>query len=146
MGNVKGGIPRWMKLVACALALAIVGAVACILVRRNSDRARVLTWNDPDTGYAWIYCVRDDGVEIGRSPCSPCPQGVVAIPSVIDGKPVTRIAGWSFAGCSGLTSVTIPDSVTYIGGGTFYDCNGLTGVTIPDSVTNIGEGAFYNCT
>ncbi|MCB5984944.1 leucine-rich repeat domain-containing protein, partial [Flavobacterium psychrophilum] len=47
--------------------------------------------------------------------------------------------------CSGLTSVTIPNSVTTIGDEAFADCSGLTSVTIPNSVTAIGEDAFYNC-
>ena len=58
---------------------------------------------------------------------------------------VTNIGEGAFRGCSGLTSVTIPDSVTSIGSGAFYNCDGLTSVTIPDSVTNIGVGAFAGC-
>ena len=38
--------------------------------------------------------------------------GDVVIPSVIDGKPVTSIGDYAFEKCTGLTSVTIPDSVT----------------------------------
>jgi hypothetical protein len=36
-------------------------------------------------------------------------------------------------------------SVTSIGIGAFSDCSGLTSVTIPNSVTSIGESAFYGC-
>ena len=50
-----------------------------------------------------------------------------------------------FSGCSGLTSVTIPDSVTSIGPRAFYNCSGLTSVTIPNSVTSIGGWAFNGC-
>ncbi len=57
---------------------------------------------------------------------------------------VTTI-GNAFAGCSGLTSVTIPNSVTSIGGGAFSNCSGLTSVTIPNSVTSIGNRAFNGC-
>ncbi len=47
-----------------------------------------------------------------------------------------------YYGCSGLTSVTIPNSVTSIGYSAFAGCSGLTSVEIPDDVTCIGSGAF----
>ena len=52
----------------------------------------------------------------------------------------------AFWGCSGLTSVTIPNSVTSIGGNAFYGCSRLMSVTIGNSVTSIGERAFFGCT
>ena len=67
-------------------------------------------------------------------------SGSVEIP--VGGK---TIPYGTFRGCTGLTSVTIPDSVTSIGGNAFYGCTGLTSVTIPDSVTRIGAGAFKGC-
>ena len=51
----------------------------------------------------------------------------------------------AFAGCSGLTSVTIPDGVTSIEKYAFYLCRDLTSVTIPNSVTSIGNYAFESC-
>ena len=59
---------------------------------------------------------------------------------------VTSIGFWAFKGCTGLTSVAIPDSVTSIGGSAFNYCTGLTSITIPDSVTSIGDYAFQDCT
>ena len=58
---------------------------------------------------------------------------------------VTNIGGWAFFGCTGLTSVTIPNGVTSIVNNAFYNCTSLTSVTIPNSVTSIGDGAFQIC-
>ncbi len=59
---------------------------------------------------------------------------------------VTSIGDFAFSSCTGLTSITIPDSVTSIGYSAFSGCTALTEITIPCSVTSIGEYAFYYCT
>ncbi|MDF7799427.1 leucine-rich repeat domain-containing protein [Pontiellaceae bacterium B1224] len=71
--------------------------------------------------------------------------GNVTIPDEISGLPVRFIGEDAFAGCSDLTSVTIPDGVISIGVAAFDSCSGLTGVTIPDSVATIGSSAFKDC-
>ena len=75
--------------------------------------------------------------------------GNVVIPASVtyNGKEygVTSIGICAFDGCSGLTSVTIPNSVTSIGENAFDDCSGLTSITIPNSVTSIGSRAFSEC-
>ena len=76
-------------------------------------------------------------------------SGVIEIPSSVtvneSNYDVTAIGSYAFGLCSGLTSVTIPNSVTSIGSGTFYGCSNLTSITIPNSVTSIGDKAFEDC-
>ena len=75
--------------------------------------------------------------------------GSVTIPEKVyyGGKEytVSSIGSSAFRSCSGLTSVTIPNSVTSIGSSAFQYCSGLTSVAIPNSVTSIGSSAFHSC-
>ena len=73
--------------------------------------------------------------------CSTAAQGARNIVG-----PVITIESNAFYNCTGLTSVTIPNSVTNIGNSAFYGCTGLTSMTIPNSVTSIGGNAFTKCT
>ena len=57
----------------------------------------------------------------------------------------TSIGDGAFSGCTGLKSITIPNSVTSIRYEAFYYCTGLTSIEIPNSVTSIGKSAFYGC-
>lgn len=77
------------------------------------------------------------------------PTGNLSIPdSVLYGGntySVTSIGDRAFYGCSGLASITIPNSVTSIDTFAFYGCSGLLSVTIPKFVTYLGFFAFGNC-
>ena len=61
--------------------------------------------------------------------------------NILDGT--KSINSGAFSGCTGLTSIYIPESVTSIGGGAFTGC-GITSITIPGSIKTI-YGAFYDC-
>ena len=76
-------------------------------------------------------------------------SGDVAIPATVTHSgivyDVKSIGYKAFAYCSGLSSVTIPNSVTSIGQRAFWNCRGLTSMTIPRFVSFIGMGAFADC-
>ena len=67
---------------------------------------------------------------------------------------VTSIGEIAFRGCTGLTSIEIPNSVTSIGNGAFQNCSSLNELRIEDGNNNLslgynvlyeGEGLFYDC-
>ena len=95
------------------------------------------------------YTYNSDGTA-AVSDCDASATGDLVIPSTVTDSgtaySVTAIRSQAFQSCTGLTSVTIPDSVTTIGNFAFRSCTGLTSVTIPDSVTTIENFAFRGCT
>ena len=147
-----------MKCIKCCLELWLAGALAAGVLPETMAAITLLD------GVPWVYEVKADRATILHGPGS----GGVSIPSKLDGYSVWSIGSGAFSGCSGLTSVTIPDGVTriedygfygcgglkevriprgipYIENGVFGYCSGLTNIVIPDSVTAIEDSAFYEC-
>lgn len=58
---------------------------------------------------------------------------------------VTSIGFAAFSYCSGITSLTIPNSVTSIEALAFWKCSNLKSLTISSSLTFIGNSAFDGC-
>ena len=134
------------SLLALTLALIMVLGVAPISELAGVDFASLFAPKAEAATYdIYTYKVGTDG-KITITDCDESAKGAITIPSEIDGKSVTIIGNWAFEHCTGLTSITIPDSVTSIGNDAFYDCTGLTSITIPNSVTSIGNNAFNYCT
>ena len=120
-----------------ALLMVVVMMCACWTGAVAEDECETFTSGD------YEYALLDDGtIEITKYNGS---ADHLAIPATLDGKTVTAIGDYTFARCSSLTFVSIPDSVTSIGDSAFYWCSSLTSVSIPDSVTAIGNRAFYYC-
>ncbi len=88
------------------------------------------------------YTIKDGTKWIGSSAFFYC----TGLTSVTIPNSVTSIGDDAFFYCTGLTSVTIPNSVTSIGNSAFSGCTGLTSIEIPNSVTSIGSYAFCECT
>ncbi len=78
---------------------------------------------------------------LGRSAFERC-SGLlsVSIPNT-----VTEIDRGAFYMCGSLKSVTLSNSLLTINLDAFYDCPSLTSITLPNSLISIGDRAFYGC-
>ena len=115
-------------------------------------------WADPATGeevpegqgLKWTYYVENGNITIGSgssqvSAISKETSGRITIPTIIDGKSVTKLGSGAFGDCSALTSINLPAGVTSIGGHAFSGCRSLTSISLPNGVTSIGNNAFDDC-
>ena len=71
--------------------------------------------------------------------------GDIVIPSSDGGYNVTGIGNRAFYHCTGINSISMPNTITQIGENAFAGCTGLTSVTIPENVTSL-SCAFSGCT
>ena len=119
------------------LAILIANCISASAIEFTVDGVRYSVNNDNTT------------VTVAGYPSGSKPIGDLTIPESVTyggiSYPVTSIGNKAFFFCSGLTSVTIPNSVTEIGIRAFLVCEGLMSVTIPNSVTSIGYYAFQGC-
>ena len=132
----------------------ILIAVLMCMVRVNvfAHDIAVANSNGVTIYYNWINNMTELSVSYQGSSSSDYSNeytGSIIIPSsvVYQGNTysVTSIGSSAFVGCSGLTSIAIPNSVASIHDEAFMGCSGLTSVIIPYSVTSIGYGVFIGC-
>ena len=92
------------------------------------------------------WLLTDNGVLVitGKGKMNRSPWSKSDIKRIIIGDGATTIGEYAFAGCSSLTSVTIPNSVTTIGSSAFYNCINITQISSEAVVPPICDsGAFY---
>lgn len=88
------------------------------------------------------YTYTETGGEIEITDYSGSETGLLEIPALINGFPVTKLGDSAF-GLSNFNALSIPSSVTHIGQLTFQGCTKLLSLTIPSTVQSIGESAFF---
>ena len=132
----------------CRLAVLVLASI-CLPFLTYADTASA-------NGYTWTYLIKGNVAVLTCGPystitlsydpgISPKPNGAVTIPSKLGGKPVTVIGEDVFKNCTGLTSVTMPNSITNIQRYAFQGCSGLTSVPLPDGIKFVSEDAFPGC-
>lgn len=98
-------------------------------------------------GINYNYTSTDGEIEVGNNPNF---EGECVIPEkiVLSGKTlkVVGISKIAFYYCTGILSVSIPNSVRYISYGAFRGCSNLESIEWGSSVNSIGENAFADCT
>ena len=77
-------------------------------------------------------------------------KGSLVIPANVtgpDGKEyvVNQVASYAFRNCTGLSSITLPNTIESISSYAFYGCTGLTSFKFPEKVDRISSLSFYGC-
>lgn len=89
-----------------------------------------------------VFTLNSEGTEYSVKASSTDISGVINIPSVYGGKPVTAIEENAFAKCSKMTDLFIPSSVTSIGSSAFNNCS--SDLLIYSEVTSQPSGWSYS--
>ncbi len=91
------------------------------------------------------YVINEDGKSYTLKSVNK-PMEHVEVPARLsDGKPVTAIGSGAFMKCTGLRSVTLPETITTIGARAFEGCSYLDRIVLPEAITYVGSYAFLGC-
>ncbi len=109
---------------------------------RAVDLSKVLTCKTKH--HTWRYCLTDDGgaVLVGLDRVR---NGVLNVPSKLDGHKVVAIGADAFAGCRSLTGIVLPDTIEEFGPRAFYYCSQLAEIKFPKSLRKMGDETFKKC-
>ncbi|MDR1592158.1 MAG: leucine-rich repeat protein [Prevotellaceae bacterium] len=134
-------------------SFALVATLLCLCSANRAEAYDFAAYN----GQAQIYYNITSAVEPFKVEVTYATEvtyndysGTVVIPDTVTNLGVTyvvtAIGEWAFAECSGLNSVTIPNSVTWIGSAAFRSCSGLTGIDVAVGNPHYSsiEGVLFN--
>ncbi|MBQ1948001.1 MAG: leucine-rich repeat protein, partial [Clostridia bacterium] len=84
-----------------------------------------------DSDGTYVYSVSNNVATITGVADKATFTGSQTIPEKIGDYTVTAISSSAFKDCTGLTSITVPDSITTIGSSAFSGCSALEEMTLP---------------
>lgn len=92
----------------------------------------VLTFEFEDDAYTVTDCPKDY-------------SGIIHIPTMYNGYPVTKIGDYAFESCEDITEVVLSDDIVEIGIGAFSKCEKLETINLDSNIEIIGQSAFEEC-
>ena len=126
-------LKKW--LVASCLLTAVAGFASCDLGGEKP----------PENASGLEFTLNVDGESYCVSGVGSSKAYVLEIPSIYDGKPVTKIGKGAFESVYELCEVVVPDSVVEIGENAFAGCGNLETVTVGNGCVEILNEAFSRC-
>lgn len=134
-------------LASIALALSTVSATeAAADISALAAETHKATAN----GLEWTYMLQDGKAVLGGGrrtvhTIATDTEGIVEIPSLLDGHPVVAVGNYAFCGCDRITGVSFPAGIVSIGKDAFYGASSLASISIPQGVAFLGSGVLEEC-
>ena len=132
------------KTLLLTILLQALGTVWAYDFSAVAPTGQMLYYNNNGDGTATLTYAGTIGSPYTTS--HPGPEGMLEIPSEVEGKRVVAIGNLALQGCAGLTAVTVPTSVTTIGSYAFAYCTSLEELRLPSTITLLPHHMCYGCT
>ncbi len=127
-------------LTVTAVLMGLLAMPLSVFGQFNDD---VLDWNESEEAAYYTYAVSYNTATI--TAVDPSLIGAVTVPSFLGGFPVVAIGDSAFAGCGGITALTVTEGITALGVAAFSGCTALESVVLPESIKEIPVAAFSGC-
>lgn len=134
VSTMKNNFKRLISLFLCLLLVSGVFSAGSSGISLLLDKL-IVTANaedeeEPESKTYGIFTYTINEGEVTITGCDNSTTGEVVIPGTIEDMSVTSIGDVAFANCSGITSITLPESIKSIGMFPFFSCTGLTNIYV----------------